>query len=178
MIMSSPAGLWLQWLLTAFSFPVGGGLAFALYGLPISTVGGASHGVVAGMVIGVAQWLVLRQAVPVSALWVLASAVGLAVGLPLRVNILGTGTDLVGVAYRAVFTGAVLGVFQWMILRPHVPLALWWVPTVAIGWGLGSAITRAVGVDLSEGWAVFGISGAGGFVLLSGLSLVWMLSGR
>lgn len=39
-------------------------------------------------------------------------------------------------------------------------------------------VTRAVGVELSKGWTVFGLSGAAVFAAFSGLALAWLLRGR
>lgn len=68
--------------------------------------------------------------------------------------------------------------FQGALLRQHVSPAWWWVPAIGISWGAGWTITRLVGVDLSKGWAVFGISGAAAFAALSGLALTWLLKFR
>lgn len=169
---------WLKWLLTMISFPIGGGVAFALAGSVTGTARGAIAGAIAGAVIGAGQWFLLRQAIPITALWIPASAIGLSAGLALGVALLGTKTDALTLLLRAAVTGTVLGAFQWVLLRQHLSPAGWWVPVIAVGWAAGWTITRLVGVDLSKGWAVFGISGAAAFAALSGLALTWLLKFR
>lgn len=168
----------LLWLATAVSFPIGGGAAYAVFGRVSDGARGLGAGLVTGAVIGAAQWLVLRQAVPLSAMWIAATASGLSAGLALGVAVFGTGTELTGLLYRAACAGALVGILQGMVLRSHVPGSIWWVLVVAAGWMAAWAITRSVGVDLSKGWTVFGISGAAVFALLSGLSLFWLLGRR
>jgi hypothetical protein len=166
---------WLKWLLTALSFPVGGGVAFALAGSATSPLKGALAGAIAGAVIGIAQWLVLRQFLSSGVFWILASGIGLAAGLGLGLAVLGARTDTVTLLLRAALTGAVIGLLQWLLLRQEFAMAGWWILAMTIFWVLGWAITRAVGVDLSKGWAVFGISGAIVFAALSGILVVWLI---
>ncbi|MGH7461723.1 MAG: hypothetical protein ACREMA_11955 [Longimicrobiales bacterium] len=135
-------------------------------------------GLVAGIGIGAAQWIALRQIIPITIGWMLASGIGLSAGLALGIAALGTRTDPVVLVLRAVLTGAMLGLCQWFLLRQHVTLAALWVPAIAIGWALGWTVTRAVGVDLSRGWTVFGLSGAAVFAALSAFALAWLLRYR
>jgi hypothetical protein len=168
----------LLWLITAVSFPIGGTAAFAVFGRVSDPARGLGGGLITGGVIGVAQWLVLRQTVAVGPVWIAATAAGLGVGLALGIAAFGAGTELVPLLARAACAGLVIGVLQWMVLRPAVPGSLWWVLVVAAGWEVGWAVTRAIGVDLSKGWTVFGSSGAVAFALLSGLAMLWLLGRR
>lgn len=160
------------------SFPIGGGVAFALVGSVTGPGRGAIAGAIAGAVVGAAQWLLLRQAIPVTTLWIPATAIGLCAGLALGVAVLGTETDAFALLLRAAVTGIVLGGLQWVLLQQHLSMAGWWVPAIATGWAAAWTITRIVGVDLSKGWAVFGISGAAAFAALSGFVLTWLLKFR
>lgn len=168
----------LLWLVTALSFPIGGTAAFAVFGRVSDPARGLGGGLITGAVIGAAQWLVLRQWVAVSPLWIAATAAGLGAGLALGIAAFGTGNELVPLLTRAACAGALIGVLQWMVLRPVVPGSVWWVLVVAVGWKIGWAVTRAAGIDLSKGWTVFGSSGAVAFALLSGLALLWLLGRR
>src|SRR3954467_13099106 len=71
------------WPLTALlGFPIGGEIANVVVG-PVDSVGPAlAGGLIAGAVIGAAQWFALRRLVP--RVWIAATSVGMAVGLPPR----------------------------------------------------------------------------------------------
>ncbi|MGQ0550629.1 MAG: hypothetical protein ACT4PY_13280 [Armatimonadota bacterium] len=170
--------LWLYWLLTTASFPISGGAAFAIFGPVNGIARGALAGFVAGACLGIAQWVGLRQLVPLTGGWILASGIGLSAGLALGIAAFGTRTDGVALVLRGALTGAVLGLGQWILLRQHATGAAQWIPAIAVGWALGWTVTRAVGVDLSKGWTVFGLSGAAVFAALSGLALMWLLRER
>src|SRR5690349_5523998 len=86
--------LWPAWGAAFLGFPIGGAAATALVG-PVDTVAGAAiAGAVAGGAIGAAQWMVLRWRLPLSALWVPATAGGMALGMALGHVLLGDDTAL------------------------------------------------------------------------------------
>lgn len=169
---------WLKWLLTFFAFPLGGGLAFLLIRSAASVGQAAVGGAITGLILGVAQWIVLRQMIALSSWWIVATGLGLALGLALSVALLGTGLELRPLVIRAALTGGILGISQWLLLRQYIALAGWWAAVVMLGWVTGWIVTRAAGVDLSRGWTVFGASGALVFAGLTGLALVWLLRHR
>src|SRR5437870_4781081 len=83
---------WPAWGAAFLGFPLGGVAATALVG-PVDTVAGAAlAGAAAGAVVGAAQWLVLRQRLPLSAAWVAATSGGMAVGMALGAALLGDET--------------------------------------------------------------------------------------
>jgi hypothetical protein len=89
--------------------------------------------VVTGLVIGGLQWVVLRQRVPQTGWWVLASTAGWT-----------GGWAIVNVSVRPEFgflTGAVLGaamgIAQWLFLRRHFYQAGWWILVSVLGWTAG-----------------------------------------
>jgi len=84
----------LWWTTTLLAFPLAGLAARGLAG-PVDAVWAAVlAGAVAGLVIGVAQWLALRR-IGADARWIAATAAGLAVGLGLGYAVFGYG-DTVG----------------------------------------------------------------------------------
>ncbi len=89
--------------------------------------------VVAGFMIGVLQWVVLRQRLTQTGWWVLASAAGWAGGWAIAIAPVSpefgflTGTVL----------GAALGTTQWLFLRRHFHRAGWWIVVSALGWTAG-----------------------------------------
>ena len=54
-------GLWLKWMVTFLGFPIGGGVAYLLVRSMDGIAKPAIGGLVTGLVLGIAQWLVLRQ---------------------------------------------------------------------------------------------------------------------
>jgi membrane associated rhomboid family serine protease len=93
---------WPAWGAAFLGFPIGGAAATLLVG-PIESVGAALiAGGVAGGVIGAAQWLVLRRRLPLSALWVPATAGGMALGMALGQVLLGSTSAKVSEVARGV----------------------------------------------------------------------------
>ena len=166
------------WALAFVGFPLGGVAAAALIG-PITTpLSGALGGTVTGTVLGAVQWLALRRRLLLSPWWIAATALGMGIGLALSIALLGTSTAGAALPLRGLITGAGIGIAQYVLLRGISDRTLAWPLIVTLGWALGWIITRAVGVDLSLQWSVFGSSGALTFQLLTGLTLAWMLRGN
>ena len=164
------------WLLAFLAFPIAGLAASWATGGITDVARALLGGAIAGAVLGLAQYAVLRLALPIGWLWVAASSVGLAAGLALAT--LGFGTEVTGpnLLWRGLVAGGVLALAQAAVLLPAAaPLALIWGIVVALGWPMGWWITRSVGVDLSPRWAVFGASGALSFQLLTGGALYFGL---
>jgi hypothetical protein len=126
-------------------------------------------------VIGAAQWLVLRRHLPLTRWWIAATAIGMAGGLALSIGLLGIDTSGVTLPLRGLVTGAGIGLAQYLVLRRYTPQALVWAVVVSGGWALGWIVTRAVGVDLTPNFTVFGSTGAWVFQLVTGLTLTWLL---
>jgi hypothetical protein len=77
--------------------------------------------------------------------------------------------------WRGLITGVFMGVAQWLVLRPSVPLSVIWIVVVGAAWAIGWRVTRSAGIDLSPTWSVLGIGGAMVFPLLTGLALHYRL---
>lgn len=170
--MSLP--LWLSWLAAFLGFPLGGTLAQLVAGPVSSQKGAILGGLSAGLVIGLAQWLGLRKTLPLGASWILCTALGLGAGLSLGYALMGKGTSYSELAARGAIAGGAVGLAQWAALRGTVsgPASLAWIPAVAAAWSAGWCVTKAVGVDLSRDYAVYGASGAIVFQGLTGLVIV------
>ncbi len=169
---------WGAWMLVFLGFPVAGLAGIAVAGPVTTPLDGVLGGVAAGAVIGLAQWLVLRQRLSLSPWWIAATAAGMGAGLALGIALMGTATDGVALPLRGLVTGAAIGVVQFLVLRARADRAAIWAPVVAVGWALGWMIMRATGIDLAPHWYVFGAGGAVMFQVLTGLALGWLLQGR
>jgi hypothetical protein len=168
---------WGAWGLAFLGFPLGGLASIGLVGGVESVLDGAIAGAACGAVLGMVQWLVLRRRLSLPRSWIVATSLGMAGGLALTVALFSTSTAG-SVLLRGLSTGLLIGLAQWVVLRRSVPRAWVWVPTIAAGWALGWAVSRAIGLDLTPNFAVFGASGALVFQALTGLVLAWLLSQR
>jgi hypothetical protein len=133
-------------------------------------------GSIAGATIGIVQWFVLRSRLPFLPIWwIVATSIGMALGLSLSTAFLGTETAGKELLWRAVITGLCIGLAQWIVLRAVLPQSVIWIGIVGLGWVIGWFITRSIGVDLSYKWAVFGSAGALTFQFMTGMALYFLL---
>ena len=88
---------------------------------------------VAGVVIGMLQWVVLRQRIRQAGWWILASAGGWATGGVFVATVL---SPEVGVPVGTVL-GAAMGASQWLILQRQLYRAGWWVIVSTLAWTIG-----------------------------------------
>jgi hypothetical protein len=169
----------LWWMLTFLGFPLGGLLALMLVGSVEGAVSGALAGALAGAVLGVAQWLLLRRYIRVGSEWILATALGVAIGDGVGALLTGARTSIGALLITGLATGVAVGLLQWtLVLRGRLLFANLWPPVVAIAWPVGWTVTWAVGVDVERGYAVFGSTGALVFAAITGLAMLRVLSGR
>ncbi len=202
--------LWWRWTLATatgellgFAVPaaVGPLAVTGLSGLPMAPRALATlllvalAGVVEGAALGLAQWLVLRRALPPLAARAWALPTALAAGLayilgfaPSTLGDLGAATAVVIAAWIVVALPLLLsiGLAQWRVLRRYVPRAGRWVAANAAGWLVGLPFTFAgialvpdgspIGVyviaGVVSGWLMGAAVGA-----VSGYALVQLLRG-
>ena len=166
----------LIWVATLLAFPLAGLAARGVAGPVDSTWTAALAGAIAGLVIGVAQWLALRRW-GADLRWIAAAALGLATGLGLAFAVFGYGDTVGDLAVVGAVSGLGIGVAQAWLLRDLVDRSLaWvWVPATAAFWALGWAVTTTIGVDPDDRWAVPGLSGAATVTLLLG-AVLWVLA--
>jgi hypothetical protein len=140
--------------------------------------------VTAGILIGFAQWIVLRQYVTASSDWIWAGgaswAAGYALGLLLMLNLPST---FVGGIIGSLLFGIIVAAVQWPVFRREIPNAWMWVLSSAIGWTAGflasqlaltsfsaeSAINPAISTALIAGTTGL-VAGA-----ITGLALIWIV---
>jgi hypothetical protein len=159
-----------RWLPTFLGFPLGGFLAIESVGSLDDPVSAAAGGLLAGAVIGVAQWLALRSR-GIGPRWIGYTAVAMAAGAALAAAVTGAGTDVPDVMLAGLVTGAAVGAAQSTLLPRGPRVAAAWTAVTSAGWSLGWLTTSAVIVDIERGHHSFGSSGAVVVTILTGLTL-------
>lgn len=139
-------GLWLGWTLaTAGGMLVGFLLTIPLVNLLDLGLARVVVPIVAGLLIGFSQWIVLRRYLTTSGDWVLAGgtgwAVGYALGLMLIQNLAGT---FLGAVTAYILFGAIVALVHWPILSREIPNAITWVILNILGWAAGLWASQVV----------------------------------
>jgi len=157
-------------------------------------------GTLEGLLLGFAQYLVLRRYIRKASYWILFTTVGVLVswfmgltvsaviGLFYAANLHQKITTLINeVALLGAAIGTVIGCAQWLILKTTSKQAIWWVFTNALAFSLGLVIAFiAAGIDLSPGLNIHtsliavATGGVMGIVIssITGIVLVWLLKPR
>ena len=177
-------GLWWS-LATIGGLIMGLVILFAGLGAAINNFPPVLFGLVIGCTFGlgcaVMQWVALRRLV--SAWWIAATftawtifwAVNLAGFLGNGSGVL--GKTLEGLGHGALF-GALLGLFQWTVLRRKTRNAIWWIYANILGWSAGAALGDGIKAALGsedpiEFVIVFIVS-----TIVTAITLVWMFQTR
>jgi hypothetical protein len=163
---------WRVWFLWLVAGGYGWGMAVVVTGLGELTlqfsppdIMAAYLGVAsAGILVGVLQWLVLRNKLERAGRWVLAS-LGAASILGIFVFGIGIINKDIGWIVGTGLLGTVAGVLQWMVLRGQVRRAGWWILASTMGWLVGIPAGEMVGWN--------GLGAAHG--IITGAVLVWLL---
>lgn len=170
--------LWVWPIAILISFPIGGYLADLVVD-GVDSIGPAlAGGLIAGLVIGAAEWLALRRWV--SWLWIAATSIGMAAGLTAGAALVNYGTSRGDILIMGAVTGLGVGGLQALVLaRSRVSGALWWAianpPAWALGWFVTSyVITR----NIQDQFTNFGASGSVVFGLLTWLLLATLFRER
>jgi hypothetical protein len=164
----------LMWAATLLAFPLAGLAGRAIAGPVDATWSAFLAGAVAGLVLGVAQWLALRR-VGIDTRWILATGGGLAIGLGLAFAIFGYGNTVGDMWIVGAMSGLGIGIAQWPLLHGLVKGSVAWILATAAAWALGWTVTTAIGVDPDDRWAVFGLSGSATATLLLA-AVLWFLA--
>ena len=157
---STARRIWLWPVSILVSFPIGGYIADLVVD-GVDSVGAAlTAGIIAGAVIGVAEWWAIRRWV--SWLWIPATIVGMAVGLAAGAALADYGIDRPDLALMGAVNGAVVGVMQALVLARHqIPGAFWWAVANAPAWALGWIVSSyVISRNIDERFPNFGASGA------------------
>jgi len=166
--------VWAWPLAILLGFPVGGYLANVAVGAVDSVGAALAGGLIAGAVVGVAQWLALRRLVPW--VWVAATSTGMAAGLTTGAALVDYGISRVDLMLMGAITGLAVGGLQSLVLaRQGISGATWWAvanpPAWALAWLVSSYVISA---NIDERFTNFGASGCLVYALLTGLLLEMM----
>jgi hypothetical protein len=127
-----------------------------------------------GAVLGWAQWLVLKRERQGLGRWVLATAVGFALGgLLMYANL--PGLEALGPAKAVLQFGLLPAIFQWLALRGHVYQAGWWILFTLLGWPLAFLLIR---LAYLTGWYVEPFDLVSALLVpaaVAGAGMVWLL---
>ena len=162
--------LWVWPVAILVSFPIGGLLADLVVD-GVDSVGAAlAGGLIAGVVIGAAEWFALRRWV--SWLWIPATSIGMAAGLTAGAALVDYGISRGDIVLMGAITGVGVGVLQALVLARHrVSGAFWWAVANPPAWALGWLVTSyVISSNVKEQFTNFGAGGA----LVFGL-LTWLL---
>jgi len=168
---------WLIWTAGFLAFPIAGVAGRVVAGPVDSPTAALVAGLVTGALIGAGQCFVSRgrlRLVP----WVLATALGMGLGLLLGATAVGFQTSLADVAVMGALTGAALGVAQAVALPARTRRRWLWAVAMPPLWALGWMVTTLAGIPVEEQVTIFGASGAVTFSALSGLLLYGLLLPR
>jgi len=142
-VQRNETGMWLGWALATMLGLVIGYLPAALL-IDQVDLGLARIAVplLAGILIGLAQWLVLRNYLTHSADWVFNLTGSWVVGYVLGLYVVDwLGRGFLGVLLSYVLFGVIVALFQWPVLRREIPQLWVWVLANVVGWSLGALIS-------------------------------------
>ena len=167
--------IWLWPVSILIGFPIGGYVADLIVDGVNSTGAALAAGLIAGTIIGAAEWFALRRRV--SWLWIPATTAGMAVGLSIGATLVDYGIGRGDLALMGAVTGLGVGVMQALVLVRHdVPGAFWWAILNPPGWALGWFVSSyVIARNIAERFPIFGASGAIVFGLLTWLVLAVLL---
>src|SRR5215211_7721037 len=99
--------IWAWALAALLGFPIGGYVANLTVGAVDSLGAALAGGLIAGALVGAAQWLALRQLVPW--IWIAATSVGMGVGLTIGAALVDYGVSRADLMLMGAITGAGVG---------------------------------------------------------------------
>jgi hypothetical protein len=178
-------GLWLGWTLaTAGGMLVGFLLTIPLVNLLNLGFAQIAVPVLAGTVIGFAQWIVLRRYITNDTKWVLADGVSWAAGYILGLLLVQSVPSSVFIATLGyLLFGVIVALVQWPVLRREIPNLAVWILANAIGWAVGFWASQAVLslfftgglIEPTVGTTVISVTSGLIAGAITGLALIWIV---
>lgn len=159
-----------RWMVSFAGFPLGGAAAMLVSG-PVDGLGAAIvGGLVTGTVLGAVQAWAIRADRRLAVIWILVTALGLAIGLSLGASAVGFRTGLGDLAVLGALSGAAVGAGQAVAVWGRSrAVALAWPLYLAAAWAAGWVVTTSIGVQVGEQFTVFGSAGAVTVALLTSI---------
>jgi hypothetical protein len=161
---------WLIWVAGFLAFPLAGLAGLAVGGEVDGPAAAALGGVATGAVLGLGQALASSGRLPIRR-WIIATAAGMAVGLPAGAHFVGYGTSLRDLAVMGAITGAVIGPAQAIALPRRAGHCWAWAAAMPALWATGWAVTTSAGIAVGDHFTTFGASGAITVTALLGILL-------
>ena len=177
-------GLWLGWTLATAGGMLLGFLPTILL-VNVLNLGLAQIAVpvLAGTVIGFAQWLGLRRYLTASTTWDWTDGISWAAGYVLGLLLIQVLPSTVFVAFIGYFLfGAIVALVQWPVLRREIPQVVTWLVASAVAWAVGYWASQAVLSLFTDpliapavGTAVIAITSGLVAGAITGLALIWIV---
>jgi hypothetical protein len=137
----------------------------------------------AGMIVGITQWLVLRGKISPAHQWIVATSIGWVIGHAVTVFMVNTIYGIVNLALwrtanlalvwaisgavsgavSGAIGGILVGLIQWRVLQGHGLTCKQWILASSWGWAAGHAVIGIVDfsgdgvMDLALRWAIYGV---------------------
>lgn len=177
-------GLWLGWTLATAGGMLLGFLPTILL-VDVLSLGLAQIAVpvLAGTVIGFAQWLVLRRYVTASTRWDWTDGISWAAGYILGLLLIQLLPSAVFAAFIGYFLfGVIVALVQWPVLRREIPQVLTWLVASALAWAIGYWVSRAVlslftnpMIEPVVGTTVIAVTSGLVAGAITGVALIWIV---
>ena len=177
-------GLWLGWTLaTAVGMLLGFLPTILLVDLLNLGLAQIAVPVLAGTVIGFAQWLVLRRYVTASTQWDWTDGISWAAGYILGLLLIQMLPSTVFVVFIGYFLfGVIVALVQWPVLRREIPQVVTWLAASAVAWAVGYWVSQAVLslftdplIDPVVGTAVIAVTSGLVAGAITGVALIWIV---
>jgi len=152
-----------------------------------------TSGITTGILVGIFQWLILRNRLPHILWWISVTPLGMAIGGLIRILFIAESRYLlmdiwpVAIWLSRFFYGAAIGLSQWFVLRQSLLKTWLWVITNGFGWALaitiGEDFIRRIFYPLAgvyylrSPYSEVAIYGTVGILvgIITGLLLLWLL---
>ena len=177
-------GLWLGWTLATAGGMLLGFLPtlFLVDNLNLA-LSQIAVPVLAGTVIGFAQWLVLRRYVTASTRWDWTDGISWAAGYILGLLLIQLLPSAVFTAFIGYFLfGVIVALVQWPVLRREIPQVLTWLIASALAWAIGYWVSQAVLslftdplIDPVVGTTVIAVTSGLVAGAITGVALIWIV---
>ena len=177
-------GLWLGWTLATAGGMLLGFLPTILL-VNVLNLGLAQIAVpvLAGTVIGFAQWLVLRRYVTASTQWDWTDGISWAAGYVLGLLLIQLLPSSIFVVFIGYFLfGVIVALVQWPVLRREIPQVFTWIVASAVAWAVGYWVSQAVLSLFTDpiihpvvGTTVIAVTSGLVAGAITGLALIWIV---